>query len=152
MSYNSEDDTVEHIARVQLYMRRAERELASRAAIHDMSKLGSAEKPTFDRMTPRLRELAYGSAEYAAALEEMRPALEHHYRHNKHHPEHHERGVRGMTLLDLIEMLCDWRAASERHADGDIHKSVEINVERFGIPDGLADVLRNTARAWWGQP
>ena len=37
-----------------------------------------------------------------------------------------------MTLLDMLEMLCDWRAASLRHADGDIYQSLVINRARFG--------------------
>jgi hypothetical protein len=50
-----------------------------------------------------------------------------------------------MSLLDLLEMLCDWKAASERHADGDIARSLRINRERFGIDGQLAAILENTA-------
>ena len=35
-------------------------------------------------------------------------------------------GVAGMDILDLVEMLCDWKAASERTKDGDFQKSIEI--------------------------
>jgi len=55
-----------------------------------------------------------------------------------------EFGIRGMTLLDVVEMLCDWKAATQRHADGDILKSVEINQKRFGYSDELKAILRNT--------
>lgn len=55
-------------------------------------------------------------------------------------------GISGMSLLDLLEMLCDWRAATERHADGNILKSLTINRERFFIGDQLYAVLENTAR------
>lgn len=53
--------------------------------------------------------------------------------------------LKGMTLLDLIEMLCDWKAAGERHANGSIVKSLEHNKGRFNISDEMQDVLRNTA-------
>lgn len=51
----------------------------------------------------------------------------------------------GMTLVDLIEMLADWKAATERHEDGDLARSLVIQQERFGISDQLARILENTA-------
>jgi len=54
-------------------------------------------------------------------------------------------GIRGMSLLDLIEMFVDWKAASERHANGDITRSIEVNQERFGYSDDLRAVFTNTA-------
>ena len=53
-------------------------------------------------------------------------------------------GIGGMTLLDLVEMLCDWKAATMRHNDGSILRSIEINQERFGYGDELKQILRNT--------
>ena len=50
-----------------------------------------------------------------------------------------------MNLIDMLEMICDWKAASERHADGDILKSIEINQKRFGYSDDLKNILINTA-------
>jgi hypothetical protein len=50
-----------------------------------------------------------------------------------------------MNLIDLVEMLCDWKAASERHNDGNIKKSIEINTARFGLSWQLAKILENTA-------
>lgn len=58
-----------------------------------------------------------------------------------------ERGVRGMSLLDLVEMLCDWIAATKRHADGDIRRSIEINQQRFGYSDEVKAILLNTLPA-----
>ena len=63
---------------------------------------------------------------------------------NSHHPEHYESGVDGMNLFDVIEMLLDWKAASERHKDGDIAQSIEKNRVRFKISDQLAEILHNT--------
>lgn len=145
MSYDSTQDTEEHISRVRELLAEIRIDLRRRACLHDNSKLTEPEKSTFDRVTPRLKELAYGSDEYKAALVDMGPALQHHYEHNSHHPEHYANGVNDMSLLDVVEMLCDWKAASERHANGDFAKSLEINKERFGISDQLANILRNTA-------
>lgn len=145
---DSTPDTLAHIQEVQMLLAGVIGELSARAAAHDVSKLVSPEKEVFDRATPRLRGLTYGSHEYKAALAEMSEGLQHHYRHNRHHPEHFEDGVMGMTLIDLLEMLCDWKAATKRHADGDIWRSLQINAARFGIDEQLLAILANTVRSF----
>lgn len=58
-----------------------------------------------------------------------------------------ESSVNGMSLLDIIEMLVDWKAASERmEGGGDIMRSIELNVERFALNPQMANILINTAR------
>ena len=146
MGYDSRADTLQHILRVQQLIHAFVIELLKRADKHDASKLEEPEKPLLDRLTPKLRGTTYGSKEYQALLEELRPALEHHYRVNPHHPEHYPNGIAGMSLLDLVEMLADWAAATERHADGDLARSLQINRERFQISEQLAQILENTAR------
>jgi hypothetical protein len=147
-NYDSTRDTLDHVEKVQERMYEFVDALRYRARIHDESKFYSPEKEVFDRVTPRLRTLTYGSDEYKAQLAEMGEALKHHYAANSHHPEHYENGIDGMTLIDVLEMLCDWKAATERHADGDIMRSLEVNRERFGISDQLANILANTVREW----
>lgn len=142
--YDSEADTKEHIDRVQQFMAVMVGQLAHRRAIHDKSKLEPPEKPMYDEFTPKLRELTYGSDEYKACLAQMGPALQHHYAANSHHPEHYKNGINGMNLLDLVEMLADWKAAGMRHADGDMSKSMEINRVRFGMSDQLFGIFQNT--------
>ncbi len=145
-NYDSTRDTLEHIGRVRGYLADCAIRLVRRAFAHDASKLESPEKEAFDEVTPLLRGLTYGSPEYHANTAKLGEALAHHYAANSHHPEHYPSGMDGMTLLDVLEMLCDWKAASERHADGDIARSIEINRARFGMSDQLAHVLENTAR------
>lgn len=147
MSYDSTADTQAHIETVQDLLEEMIGDLRYRSALHDRSKLEDPEKSMFDEFTPRLRELTYGSDEYKQALREMGPALAHHYAENTHHPEHYENGVSGMSLLDLIEMLADWKAAGKRHADGgDIRRSIDVNQKRFGYTDELREILENTVR------
>jgi hypothetical protein len=100
----------------------------------------------FDTYTPKLAGTTYGSDEYKQLLAELKPALDHHYAINRHHPEHYENGIRGMNLVDLVEMFCDWYAASKRHDDGDIMKSIAINQKRFGYSDDLKAIFENTCR------
>ncbi len=106
----------------------------------------------FDEYTPKLAASTYGSDEYKAFLAAMKPALDHHYAANSgHHPEGNPRGIQGMSLVDLTEMLCDWLAATRRHADGDIRRSIEINQKRFGYGDELKQILLNTLPLLEGQ-
>ena len=143
--YDSTQDTLDHISKVQGYMADMIAKLQARAATHDASKLQSPEKAIFDEWTPKLRAMTYGSDEYKAGLAAMGEGLQHHYRHNSHHPEHYPGGVTDMSLLDLVEMLCDWYAATQRHADGDMTKSIYTNCRRFEIERQLGVILANTA-------
>ena len=139
--------TVKHINRVGELLDDVIEELKKRAIVHDFSKTQSPEVEMFDRVTGDLEGLTYGTPEYEAQKQKMLGmALKHHYEHNRHHPEHFEDGIDGMNLIDLIEMFCDWRAATERHADGDIFKSIEYNQKRFNMNPQLASILRNTAK------
>lgn len=52
--------------------------------------------------------------------------------------------INGMTLQDINEMFFDWKAASERHADGNIRKSIAINAKKHGICDQLCRIFENT--------
>jgi Family of unknown function (DUF5662) len=142
--YDSTQDTLDHVHKVQEYMRRAVDNLAHRAITHDASKLEDPEKSAWDVATPKLAELTYGTEEYRASLREIKPAVQHHYQQNSHHPEHYENGISDMSLLDLIEMLCDWKAASLRTKDGDLMASLEHNGERFDISPDLMSILSNT--------
>jgi len=145
-NYDSTADTLDHINKVRARLQECIGRLEARALVHDASKLQSPEKEAFDEVTPLLRGLTYGSPEYHAGTAKLGKALAHHYANNSHHPEHYADGIDGMTLIDLVEMLCDWKAASERHADGDIARSIEINRQRFAISDQLASILRNTVQ------
>jgi hypothetical protein len=147
------DETWKHINQVQWFLGAFAHHLQMRGIVHDQSKLVPPEVSIFTEYTPKLKHSTYGSDEYKGFLAEMKPALDHHYAHNSHHPEHFDNGINGMTLLDLIEMLADWKAATMRHADGDIGKSLAINRGRFGISDQLAQVLENTAKemGWLGR-
>ncbi|MDQ6797902.1 MAG: DUF5662 family protein [Actinomycetota bacterium] len=146
-SYDSTLDTLRHSRRVDELVLEMVADLLARVTRHDLSKMEDPEREMFDRVTPRLKASTYGSDEYKSFLADMGPGLEHHYAHNPHHPEHYPDGIRGMTLIDVAEMLADWRAAGERHADGDMAKSLAIQKERFDISPQLAAILYNTARS-----
>jgi len=149
-AYDSRLDTYEHIAKVRDSLICIAFDFIDRANIHDNSKLTSPEVEVFNEYTPKLKDSTYGSDEYKAFLVGMGKGLRHHYQHNDHHPEHFEHGVADMDLIQVIEMLADWRAATQRHADGDLARSIEINAERFGYGDEFKRLLINTAsRLGW---
>ncbi len=141
----SRKQTEKHIERVAQLLEVIVEQLRERALSHDARKLTSPEVAMFADVTDSLRGLTYGSDEYKEQLQKMLGvALVHHYEHNRHHPEHWPNGIEDMSLVDLLEMMVDWRAATERHADGDILKSIEHNTERFGLSEQLAQILRNS--------
>jgi len=149
------NETREHIENVRNLLNMMVRELLHRGEIHDQSKLGDLERQTFVEFTPKLKASTYGSEEYKGFLKDMGPALDHHYASNRDHPEHFENGLEDMNLVDVLEMLLDWKAATLRHENGDLGRSIEINTERFKMPPLLATLLRNTVRDFglqdWGK-
>lgn len=162
-----EEETRKHIRMVRDLLDKVKREIMDRALNHDLSKLHSPECDIFEIYTEKLKGCTYGSDEYKRFLKEMKPALDHHYANNRHHPEHfeltladdfqyHTQGKKNliccMTLIDITEMICDWYAATKRHADGDIMKSIEINQKRFGYGDELKQVFINTVQALQAGP
>jgi hypothetical protein len=144
-SYDSRPDTYAHIGEVRTRLLQVVRDLLARADRHDASKLAEPELGVFNEYTPKLRDSTYGSDEYKAFLVGMGEGLKHHYTQNDHHPEHHERGVMDMDLVQVIEMLVDWKAATLRVADGDLRRSIAQNAERFGYGQEFERLLTNTA-------
>ena len=144
--YDSTDDTKRHSARVRELLLDVCKALSRRGDSHDASKIREPELSVFNEYTPKLKTSTYGSEEYKGFLASMGAGLAYHYANdnNRHHPEHFSNGIDGMSLIDLIEMLMDWKAATERHDNGDIRRSIELNSERFGICPQLVAVLRNT--------
>lgn len=139
-------ETMRHIERVRNLLNKVAQDMLQRGEEHDQSKMESPEVEFFTEYTPKLRGMTYGSAEFNECKKQMKPAMDHHYATNAHHPEHFKDGINDMTLLDIIEMLVDWKASSERHNDGNILKSIEINADRFGISPQLTKILENTAK------
>ena len=142
--YNAKKETREHIAMVKVLIDGMISRLKERASNHDKTKLESPEAEIFQEYTPKLKGTTYGSDKYKEFLKEMDVALSHHYKENTHHPEHYKKGIEEMDLLDIFEMLCDWKAATLRHNDGNIEKSIDINSDRFKIPAKLQKIMHNT--------
>jgi len=173
-----EKETRKHIDQVRQLIDRTCLILKDRAICHDQSKLKPPELEIFEIYTEKLKNTTYGSDEYKQFLKEMKSALEHHYACNRHHPEHfkkyncngchadykgaapgkckfcgytqfqEEPDISQMNLFDIVEMFCDWFAATQRHADGDIMEGIAFNKIRFKYGTTLEAILINTANAF----
>ncbi len=137
--------TQDHIMRVQ---QRIITLLMQRARNHDKSKLEEPEATGYAELATALQSVKFGTQAYRDTLATAHHTLVHHYAQNTHHPEHWPAGIDDMSLLDIIEMFCDWKAASERarNGSGSILSSIAYSVERFNISPQLQHILENTAR------
>jgi hypothetical protein len=146
---DSRAEILNHILEVRAALDVFVTEMLRRGRTHDASKFDPAEKPAFDEALAVLKGVPYGSSKYAEVVQRLAPAFEHHYRNNSHHPEFYgDRGVSGMDLFDLVEMYCDWVAASKRNMKDGV--KLEYNFKLFDIHDQLASILTNTLDRWPG--
>lgn len=137
----------EHRARFQKYMSRVIRNMADRIVEHDNSKLSAEELEPYASVIGEFGKHQFGSEGYNKVRESLEDALQHHYAHNRHHPEHFAEGIHGMNLVDLIEMLCDWKSATQNTGgNGDLMKSIGILSEKYGISPQLVQIFINTAK------
>ena len=146
---NATIQTYQHVKLVGKFLFIFIKDLLDRAANHDNTKFESPEVEIFGENTELLAKCEYGSPEYQVCLDKVRPAINHHYSKNRHHPEFHKNGVDDMTLPDLIEMLSDWKAATERNKDGNIRKSIDINAKRYNLSPQLKSILENTVQEYF---
>jgi hypothetical protein len=139
---------LEHRARVTKYMTRYINSLADRAANHDDSKMDVEEFEIYSQVIDEFDKAPFGSEGYEQLRVKLGLALEHHFQVNRHHPEHFETGVNGMDLVDMLEMLADWKSASlnPHGGNGDLMKSISILAEKYHISPQLTQILINTAK------
>jgi hypothetical protein len=143
------NETHKHVNEVRNNLNMFIKDIIERGQIHDASKFEEPELSVFAANTPKLAQTEYGSPEYQALLKEVQPAIDNHYAKNRHHPEHWANGIDDMTLVDLLEMIADWRAATKRNKNGNIRKSIEVNTDRYQISPQLRKILENTVREYF---
>jgi hypothetical protein len=142
-------ETHKHVKKVQKNLNMFICDLIKRGENHDNTKFEEPELSIFAENTHKLSLTKYGSDEYKMLLAESKPAIDHHYSKNRHHPEHWPNGLEDMTLIDLIEVLADWKAATERNKDGNIRRSIEINSIRYSMSPQLRTIFENTVREYF---
>ena len=154
-NYSPEERQIIHVFghknMVNYYLSLITCDMLKRGSIHDDSKLYGKEKEQFINVSdPKYTSLKYGTKEYNEAItNNVKLAQRTHYESNDHHPEHHENGIDDMDLVQILEMLVDWKVGGLAMDAGDIFKSIEINKNRFGIDDQLTKILINTANKYF---
>jgi hypothetical protein len=119
---------VAHRAHISTAMHRVTALLEHRALAHDLSKLRDDEFDGFSRINAAARINKFGSPEYDAGLAQEKPTVDLHFSRNSHHPE-----CGPMGLFDVIEMVCDWWAASRCYSDPrPWMATVKLNLDRKG--------------------
>lgn len=138
----------EHRNRVSANLNKAVQDLLERSINHDNSKLENEEFLAYASVFHEFTKHKFGTKGYQKAKEKIAGAIKHHVTNNRHHPEYFKEGVNDMNLIDLVEMISDWQAATLNNPDnpGDILKSIENLSETYKISPQLKKILRNTVR------
>ena len=137
-------DILNHVKDVQLYLEEIISELKKRGIIHDKSKFSDPEFSAFVNNVDKFKQVNYGSEEYNKLIEATKMAVDHHHKNNRHHTSYHKNGIMDMNLIDLIELICDWKAASVRSPNLTFHDSLDIAMKKYNIPPDIEKILRNT--------
>ena len=136
---------------VMRFLNIAIHDLINRAEDHDSSKFEEDEFPKLVAITEEFKPHPFGTPENAALREKYKDVFAIHQKkeRNRHHPEHYPNGIEDMTLMDVLEMLCDWKAATlkQHEAGNSIEKSIEMMAEKYKISPQLVKILVNTARS-----
>lgn len=119
-----------------------------RAREHDRSKLQFEEFEGFAQINKVARNHAYGTPEYDKSMEEAKEpggCIHIHFGRNAHHPEFHNREA-SMGLLDIMEMVMDWKAASMTYGTNTLAESLPKQLERFNFSDWQVEVIKQMVR------
>lgn len=138
-------DTRQHILNVQRQMYKVIEKLIARTYNHDSSKYDREEAHTYAKVVPMFKGKKYGTPEHKAVGDMLGEAWEHHEKNNDHHTGYHLNGINDMNLISIIEMLCDWKAASMRNPNQNFKESCLMNCKKYGADDQLTKIIMNTA-------
>lgn len=132
-----------HISRVRRHINTFIQLLIRRAENHDKSKLEEPELSWWKEMDKEPR-YPYGSEEYKQKIKRWNKVFKHHYQYNRHHPEHYEYGVSEMTLIDIVEMMCDWLGYKDTTTVTEALKVCDEQMARYDISEELRQIIFNT--------
>ena len=132
-----------HISRVRKHINTFVQLLLKRAINHDKSKLEEPEISWWKEMDKEPR-YPYGSEEYKQKIKRWNKVFKHHYKYNRHHPEHYDYGVSEMTLVDIVEMMCDWLGYKDTITISEALKVCDEQMKRYNISDDVRQIIFNT--------
>jgi len=140
-------DTILHVSEVSENLECFLSELKKRGYAHDRSKFKELEFDAFVSTRDKFKKANYGSKEYKECVDIVKPAVDSHYKKNRHHTGFHKDGINDMTLIDIIEMICDWRAASRRSPDKKFEDTLDYAYNKYGIDKQLQRIINNTFKS-----
>lgn len=137
-------DTIQHVSEVQENIEEFASDLKKRAIAHDRSKFADPEFSVFVSTRPEFKKANYGTPEYQAVVDAAIVGVNHHYSLNRHHTAHFPNGIKDMNLLDVLEMMADWRAASRRSPDLSFKDSLPRAFKKYEMDETLQRLILNT--------
>lgn len=137
-------DTLVHIGEVREALGEVTHDLQQRGVAHDRTKLQEPEFSVFCSTRPEFKKANYGTPEYAAVVKKANVAVDHHYANNRHHTAFHANGIEDMNLLDVLEMLADWKAAARRSPDLTFKDSLPRAFSKYRIDPIMQRMIVNT--------
>lgn len=135
---------VDHREDVQSLLNSLAHQLIERGRIHDKSKFSDPELEGFSKNIDMVKDIKYGTEEHINNKRKLQSVIDTHHKNNQHHPEHWNRGIEDMSILDILEMMVDWKCASKKYKHGNFKDSLEVNSKLYGISDQLKSVMENT--------
>ncbi len=135
--------TQEHIRNVRNLLNKFANVLQYKGSNHDQSKLEEPEVYGWAAMDLEPR-YEYGTPEYYDKIRRYSDVFFHHYMVNSHHPEHFANPEKEMTLIDMIEMLCDWFAYKEDVPLNEGKQLISDQCKRFNFSKTIKNLLTNT--------
>lgn len=140
---DTEDYIKGHISRVRKHINTFIQLLIRRSINHDKSKLEEPELSWWKQMDQEPR-YPYGSEEYKEKTKRWDKVFKHHYQYNRHHPEFYENGINDMTLVDIVEMMCDWLGYKQTISITEAMNVCDEQMKRYNIANELRQVIFNT--------
>jgi hypothetical protein len=139
-------DLIMHKIEVSENLKEVESELNRRGIVHDKSKFLPIEHDAFVKTRPDFKKANYGTPEYQKCIEAIQPSIDHHYSNNRHHVAYHENGFSDMNLIDILEMLADWKAANRRSPDLNFEDSLPSCYKKYNIPENMQKHIEKTLK------
>ena len=107
--------------------------LQERSIMHDLSKLQEDEFDGFVEADSAQLYKDFASKEYHTKLKENK-GIALHLSRNRHHPDMFPNGVSDMSFIDILEMVVDWKSASETYGT-DFIEGLKYSFERFNLDE-----------------
>ena len=137
---------LKHKEEITQLMSKFAAEISYRSGIHDNSKFSPEEFDVYSSNVQDFNKYDFDSEEEKRLRERVYPAAKAHQKRNRHHPEHFKNGIDDMNLIDLLEMICDWKSASSRAPGDSLRKGLPILKEKYKISPQLYQILTNTIK------